>query len=237
MILCYGDSITQGVPGVSYLNFIGRKWKLRNLGRGGETVIGLGKRIPSGLKKYNSNNCIVQIGTNDILLPHLLQHSEQWRTRVKALIDGGRVPCEDASEFEEKYTNLTAMFMERGKNLMVVNIPCIGEDLSSPVNTKVDEYNKVLKAVAAKHGLPHIDFNGWQKEVLAEKKQPGEFFITRNPFDMVLDSVTTSILPVSDYLSRKRGLHLTIDGCHLNSSGAKGLASLVEEKLRAQYEE
>ncbi len=231
MILCYGDSITKGVPGVSYLKFIDKKWKLRNCGLGGDTVTGLSNRITLKLKNHKCNDYIIQIGTNDILLPHLLQHSEQWQKRIEALIEGGRIPCENESEFVERYTNLIRMLKEHEKNFMVVNIPCIGEDLNSPLNAKVDAYNKALKSVTDKYKVTHIDFNGWQTKVLAGEKSQGVFFISKNPLNMIIDSVVTSVLPVSDYLSRRRGLHLTVDGCHLNSMGAKGLAGQVQEKL------
>ena len=231
MILCYGDSITKGVPGVSYLRFVNKKWNPKNCGLGGDTLLGLSKRIALNIHKSESASYILQIGTNDILLPFLLNHSEAWGTRITELINKRSKLCENECRFREEYENLLTNLGKQGKAVKVINIPCLGEDLESCLNEKVDHYNKVIKSITEAQAIDYIDFNGWQKKVLTENSGEGSFFISKNPLDVVIDSLLTTFSPASDHLSSKRGLQLTIDGCHLNNLGARGLASLVEEKF------
>jgi len=234
LVLCYGDSITRGVPGVTYLSFINKKWKLKNYGLGGDTLIGLSNRVFLNMENRRRDSYILQIGTNDILLPYLFNHSELWRDRIAGLIKRGSKPCENEHNFKEEFERLILKFQKQGKKLKIINIPCIGEDLKSTLNTKVDTYNNVLKTLTDEYGIDYIDFNNWQKNMLKDKNNGNNYFISKNPFDVAIDSLLTSFLPVSDCLSRKRGLHITIDGCHLNTLGARGLADLVEERLCKQ---
>lgn len=231
VVLCYGDSITKGIPGVSYLSFVDKKWKLKNYGLGGDTLIGLRNRVSMDMNNPGCDSYIIQIGTNDILLPYLLNHSVRWKDRVGVVIKRGSIPCENEHRFKEEYERLICELRKQGKKVKVISIPCIGEDLNSELNLKVDARNLILKSLTDEYGIDYIDFNSWQKKALADKNYVDSFFISKNPFDVVLDSLITSFFPVSDYISRKRGLYITIDGCHLNKIGAKGLAGLVEERL------
>lgn len=229
--LCYGDSITKGVPGVTYLSYMSQYGDFKNHGLGGDTLIGVTKRIMDGIKAEDCPNYIVQIGTNDVLLPHLKSLSAAWEKQVGGLIKRGSVPCKDAKEFEERYDQLLTTLKEHHKNVKVINIPCVGEDVTSEPNKKVDAYNAVIDRLANAHGIDHIDFNRWQKTMLQGHDTDGAYFITANPMNMILDSITTTHKPVCARLSKKRGLRITVDGCHLNAQGAEGMAKLVKEKL------
>lgn len=230
-IFCFGDSITKGVPGFSYLRFVDKKWKLKNRGLGGDTLMGLRKRVACGGKNSKCDRYIIQIGANDILLPYLLGRSLLWSDRIARLIKRGSVPCKDAHQFQEEYGRLISECQKKNKELLIISVPCIGEDLESSLNKKVDAYNNVLKDLTAEHGIDYVDFNSWQKTILADRSSETPYFISSDPFDVMMDSLLTAFLPIGDRLSRKRGLSGTIDGCHLNSLGARCLGGLVEEAL------
>ena len=230
MYLCFGDSITKGVPGVSYLKYLDKKQKYKNFGLGGDTIIGLSKRIKGQLEKNEYKNYIIQIGTNDILLPFLLRYSQKWNTHVNNLMKNGRLPCNDIQQFEEKYRQLLSELLNADKPITVINIPCIGENADSELNRKVDAYNLAIKDVANDFNVGLIDFNGWQKNILNQYSIVEPYFITKEPLDMVLDSLLTPLSLLRKKISNKRGLHLTVDGCHLNDIGARDLAKLVQDE-------
>lgn len=77
-ILCFGDSITEGKPGVTYLRYIKNKKQFINFGLGGDTVIGMTKRLIKTMNKSkykDATDIIVGIGANDIILPFLENYS------------------------------------------------------------------------------------------------------------------------------------------------------------------
>lgn len=45
MIACFGDSITEGRPGVTYLRYLDGAEKYYNMGLSGDTLLGLSKRV------------------------------------------------------------------------------------------------------------------------------------------------------------------------------------------------
>lgn len=230
MYLCFGDSITKGIPGVSYLKYLDSKQKFKNFGLGGDTLIGLSNRIKRHIEYTESKNYIIQIGTNDILLPFLSGYSPKWNPRIDSLIKNGRLLCDDVRQFEERYRQLLSELLNADKSITVINIPCIGENADSELNRKVDAYNLAIKDVANDFNVGLIDFNGWQKNILNQYSIVEPYFITKEPLDMVLDSLLTPLSLLRKKISNKRGLNLTVDGCHLNDIGARGLAELVQDE-------
>ncbi|MDD3655047.1 MAG: hypothetical protein PHO01_12885, partial [Desulfotomaculaceae bacterium] len=82
------------------------------------------------------------------------------------------------------------------------------------------------------YGITYIDFNGWQREII-NNNPVSDYFISENPYVTLLDSLTTTYLDLSSWISNKRKLVLTVDGVHLNKRGAKGLADLIEKNVGA----
>lgn len=231
MYLCFGDSITRGVPGVSYLKYLSNKGKFKNYGLGGDTLIGLSNRIEKHVQNTENIDFIIQIGTNDILLPFLSGYSSKWTVRIKGIMRTGRVPCDSVHQFEERYRQLLSLMINANKRVTLINIPCIGEDIHSELNSKVDSYNKVIQCIAQEYNVDFIDFNGWQKSILKQYTIVSPYFITKEPLDMVLDSLLTPISFLRNRISKKRNLKLTVDGCHLNDRGAEDLAELVQKAV------
>lgn len=230
MVLCFGDSITQGRPGITYLKYIKNKKKFKNYGLGGDTLIGVCKRITYTLENSNYNDYLIEIGANDILLPYLRTYSVKWRLKTDYLFKRGSIPCKNKEEFESKYRQLIYILINRTKNIKIVSIPCIGEELNTKLNYTVDTFNEVINNLTEKFSIDYIDFNAWQKKVIKAKNEKNTYFISKEPFDVIYDTFLTTYLPFSRYVSNKRGCVSTIDGIHLNNTGAKGLASLIEER-------
>jgi len=232
MIQCFGDSITKGSPGVSYLKYL-PKGKYKNQGSGGETVEGLISPLAHSIKHGDHKDYIIQIGTNDILLPYLEKSSPKWKKRLRKIDkikkEGAR-PSRTELQFQKNYQDIVNLMKEHHKEMILINIPVIGEDLRHERNVKVEKFNKIIRRISEKEGLPLVDFHEWQKNELEEHQSKKHYFIKDDPKKVVLDGFKSFTKAGRISLSRKRKLVLTVDGVHLNDNGAQGLARLIREK-------
>ncbi|MDY0134505.1 MAG: SGNH/GDSL hydrolase family protein [Atribacterota bacterium] len=225
MIACFGDSITAGIPGISYLRYLESKKKHLNFGVGGDTLLGLSKRIDKFLANSSCDEIIIQIGTNDILLPFLKQRSRAWEKIIYRLNIRGSLPIIDVETFIEKYEILINKILDF--KIKVISIPCIGENIESELNKKVDIYNVAINNLCKKYNIIYIDFNKWQKGIIRQSDIESEYIISEHFIKIIFDTILTTYLGFSKHISKKRKLVVTIDGVHLNKIGAKGLAELI----------
>ncbi|WP_241229972.1 SGNH/GDSL hydrolase family protein [Thermosipho globiformans] len=84
MYYCFGASITEGIPGVSYVKYLGKEFL--NYGKGRDTTLDLYNRLKNLLNSQTVENIIIEIGTNDILLPFLYNYSPEWQKKLKKLL-------------------------------------------------------------------------------------------------------------------------------------------------------
>jgi lysophospholipase L1-like esterase len=227
-----GDSLTEGIPGVSYWRFLKNKSQLINRGLGGDTLIGASRRVEKMLadSKYNNvDKYILEIGANDVLLPYLRNHSVFWRmiVKIKASIMGS-IPCDDIHMFREKYEQLICKLLDHDKSIGIIGLPIIECNIH-----KADDYMKrydiVVKELAVEYCLNYIDLRTLEVEIKGDNK--GSYFFGKTNLGTMLDTILTSVFPFSDVISKSRGLAVTIDSVHLNRKTAKQLAIKVNEKL------
>jgi lysophospholipase L1-like esterase len=229
VIRIFGDSITAGTPGAAYCDYLKETISFEQYGVGGDTVAGLLRRVEK--HKIDTHDLVkLEIGTNDIMLPYLKSRSNSWKRAVQGIETSGRRPAGSKEEFIAGYEKLIAI--AKAKRTIVVNIPCIGEDLSSELNAQVDSYNQSLKLLAEKHGCLYADFNVWQKKEIKTGSTPeNKYLIGNQPSAMVWDVVLTKYFRMTDRISRSRKLSTTVDGVHLNSRGASGLSKMLIEMI------
>lgn len=228
MIACWGDSITAGRPGESYLKYLHSRNDYHNHGCSGETLSGLSTRIDSFISRSAYRDFIIEIGVNDILLPYLRGYSTAWNNKVHNLILRGSIPLSHADDFKREYEKL--IWKLEGKNVKVISIPCIGEVINSDLNQKVDEYNDSIQELCEKYQITYIDFNKWQKKAIELSEFRSDYFISSSIYGIMLDSVLSTKLGLSDFISKIRRLSVTVDGVHLNKYGAQNLARLIQKK-------
>lgn len=228
MIACWGDSITVGRPGESYLKYLHSRNDYHNHGCSGETLSGLSTRIDSFISRSAYQDVIIEIGANDILLPFLRGHSTAWNHKVHNLILRGSNPLSQVDDFKREYEKL--IWKLEGKNVKVISIPCIGEVINSDLNRKVDEYNDSIQELCEKYHITYIDFNKWQKKAIGVSEFRSDYFISSSIYGIMIDSVLSTKLGLSDFISKIRRLVVTVDGVHLNKYGAQNLARLIQKK-------
>lgn len=217
-VFCFGDSITKGVPGVSYLNYLDTT-RYINRGVGGDTLTSMTKRLKPFLHNKSNLNIIIEIGANDLLLPYLIKSSSAWKRTLNLK---QKPPIEDPNSFYENYEKLINLCNQH--NLTIINIPTLGETFNSELNQNVNQHNLQIKTLCANYNIPLVDFNSWQKQHQACEPT---YFISQHPIDVLIDTVMTTHLEKSSQLSQKRNLRMTVDGVHLNEFGAQQLANMV----------
>jgi lysophospholipase L1-like esterase len=232
-ILCFGDSLTDGKPGVTYLNYLKNKKYSFNFGLGGDTLIGMMNRLEKVLlnpKYQHASDIVIEIGANDILSSFLSNYSRLWKIRIKMLIKRGSIPCENEFQFEEEYLKLIRRLKEYHFNITIISIPYF-ECTINELNNKIVLYNNIIKKICYQFNITYIDFRSWQETIKEHSNNKGAYFMQKNPLTVGFDTLLTSYLPFRDYISNKRGLALTVDGCHLNSFSAERLAQMVDEVI------
>ena len=247
MIYCFGDSLTDGRPGVTYIRYLSVKspgagkhtgkpeYRCINFGVGGDTLKGVTRRLTAKLdhKLAAGDYVIVGVGTNDILLPYFLTCSPSWRRMAKRHIAGGSIPCRDINEFKEKYRQLISYCKKITGNLIIFGLPLL-ETSCDHLDAKCASYNQEIEAICREMQIPYIDFRAWQIEQKSLLGNEGSFFLAskkRNHWAVALDTLLTTYLPFESRISSRRGLAMTIDGCHLNAFSAKGLADLIDASI------
>lgn len=233
MVLCFGDSITEGRPGATYLKYVKSRKLFRNFGLGGDTLIGMTKRLERVIDdpKYSgSRTIIIGIGTNDVLHPFLKNYTRSWNRIVNGLALRGSVPCRDEAEFRERYEYLLQMLKQAGKEVIIFGIPLLETDIAE-LNQMAVSCNEIIKELCGKFMLTYIDIMSFQREIKVRQNNAGSRFFSKNVFEPVVLAILTTYLPFTDAVSKKRGLAVTVDGVHMNTVSAKGLAGLIDNAV------
>lgn len=232
MIYCFGDSLTEGRPGITYVKFLSRTLRCMNCGLGGDTVIGVKKRFEQMSGRISSSDAVVLgIGTNDILIPFFESCAVPWMRVAARLKKRGSIPCADQETFENQYAALLTVIKAIAGRCVVFGIPLL-ENVHA-LDKKAQCYNHVIQAVCERNTTPFIDIRAWQKQQKESIPCTGDFFMTsgRTNLDVALDTLLTTYLRLDGVITRMRGLSVTLDGCHFNKLSAQGLALLVMEQL------
>ena len=220
-IIFFGDSLTEGIPGISYFDILKEKLPqhvLVNAGKGGDTVISLHRRI----KKMNLNEvydiAFLWIGTNDILV-----HISKKYPIIKMCCMQPWV--KNVNDFSNRYQKLLKMISKNAKKIFVVSPAIIGEDVNNKWNKKLEEVSLEIEKISSE--FKNVDYINMHKEFASflSGKKPSKF-ILNGIFRDVIAAWLFNIPRLVDEKSKRRGLYLTLDGAHLNTAGAKMVAKI-----------
>jgi hypothetical protein len=173
---------------------------------------------------------VLEIGTNDILLPVLEKHSFYWRLIVS--VKGkvlGCVPCEDISTFKKKYEEIMLKLLDHKKKLTVIGLPLIENNLLM-INQSMNTYNRAIIELCLKYNIPYVNMK--ELQIKLKGLNNGSYFFGKTNLGNIIDTILTTLLPFSMLVSRLRGLSVTIDSVHLNRQTAKELASVIEKNIQ-----
>lgn len=237
-----GDSLTVGAPGASYVERVRRALDARagppgcevlNAGRGGDTVASLLARIEGPLRQARFAAVVLAIGTNDIWFRWLSEQGLGWWLWLRSrALRTGQAPTPNLDRFGALYRALVDRAQAvSGARVVACTISPIGEVLSSPLNCRVARLNGVIQQVALDRGVPVAD--AWQAFVECLSPMPRlSGHLPSLWWSVAWDRRRLRRMSPDD-LARRRRLHLTYDGIHLNSRGADLWASAVLRALTA----
>lgn len=234
-----GDSLTEGLYGASYVERIaaalsggeyGLQGEALNAGHSGETVASLLARIDDLIEQHRPTWLILAVGCNDVWLPWLSAHSLGWRLWLGyRRLRTGRGPTTDLDKFTAAYRALIDRAHHAGVRVLACTTSPVGERLSSAINSQMARLNGVIKHVAADRQVPVADV--WQAFVEALALLPHRSgYLSAEWLFTWLDRRRFRTME-GDEMARRRRLHLTCDGVHLNSRGADLWAAVVLEAL------
>ncbi|WP_404350137.1 GDSL-type esterase/lipase family protein [Sutcliffiella horikoshii] len=206
-IACIGDSLTEGRPGVSFFNILKKKYpdiKFVNLGKAGETVKSLHTRLSKNKLDQDYDLAFLWIGVNDIY-SRLLKVQAQPITR-------------NSEEFREFYEHVLELVMQSSKKVVLVSPALIGENINSS-NRGLLNLSMIIKEISLEHkNTTFIDLHEAFTERLENLRTTD--YLSTSVGRLVKDVFFYRRPKRVDRLAEERGLHLTLDGIHLNSKGA-----------------
>jgi len=214
-IAFFGDSLTSGTPGSSYVAILRDRFPddtLLNFGKANDTVVSLVRRISAIRFDEPLDVAFLWIGVNDV------PRTDRWAYRAfHTLLMQRR--ARDRSEFEACF-RATLDFLGAQSTRIVVAPPVLkGEDLGNSTNQRLSDLAGSIKEITAEcERAEFLDLRAaFARELLA---RPGCEGVLRNPFHVLLDVLTLRTDLQIDAKAAERGLRLTLDGVHLNSAGA-----------------
>jgi lysophospholipase L1-like esterase len=230
-----GDGLTEGVHGESYVEIVENALGhglVMNDSRRFDTAATVLARIEEPVLRYRPRWVILAVGGNDVWLPWLAGISLGWRLRYQVhRLRWGKTVTTDLDEFAAVYRALIETSRSAsGSRVLACTASPLGERFSSPLNHQLSRLNGVIRNVAADCQAPVADV--WQafvEELAGQPERSGHL-----PMEWLLTWLDQRRLRSSspDAISRRRKLHLTFDGVHLNSRGAELWALTILGALR-----
>ncbi|MEH7380259.1 SGNH/GDSL hydrolase family protein [Bacillus sp. JJ1533] len=219
-----GDSLTEGRPGVSFVNILKEKYpnlSFDNLGKPGETVKSLHNRLTKIKLETNYELIFLWIGVNDV-------YSKLLRVQAQPV-------AKSFEEFREYYNKILEMVISSSKQVVTVAPALVGETLQNESNKEITMLSSIIQSLSKDHhvNVSFLDMHSIFGEHLL--KATSSDYVSINVMRVMLDVLFYKHPTRIDRLSKKRGLHLTLDGIHLNSIGAGLVAeqysTIIDQQL------
>jgi lysophospholipase L1-like esterase len=225
LVACLGDSITKGSVSANYIDLLARRtasdaFEFVNAGVNGNLAWNVLQRLDAVIARHPDVVTLL-IGTNDVNATL----NEKWQGRYRKE-QGLPVRASLGWYRENVAAILDRLADETAARLLVVEIPMLGEDLSSTLNQRIDEYNVALHEVCAERGLPCLPLHDRLVALMPPDHVPPPY--TGDRMLIVKSLVSHLLLRRSwDEVSRRHGLTVLTDHIHLNDRAAAALAELV----------
>jgi lysophospholipase L1-like esterase len=142
-------------------------------------------------------------------------------------------PAADPAEFAEVYGRTVGLLRATAGRVLAVSPLFLGEDLANPWNRALgDLCDAISTAVDPLDRVEYVDLRGR----LAGRLPPGmhaSSFLPTSVTKILCESVWLRSSAQVDRIAARRGLRLTLDGVHLNSTGAHAVAERLLPTLQS----
>ncbi len=221
----FGDSLTEALPGVNYVDRVRAMLPgdtILNYGRAGDTVITLDRRIRRIEIDAPLDVAVIWIGVNEVL--------REISPLYSLLNDLRGIPRSDSPEvFRAVYTEVLDFLGDRAARLIAAPPVLIGENLDNRYCRKLADLAAIEKElVEARADGDYVDLAEIYRRALAGKSISG--YLPNKGLRILLDTRLTD--EQIDEMSARRGLHVTLDGVHLNGEGARLAAEAFVGAIR-----
>jgi acyl-CoA thioesterase I len=226
LVVCAGDSITSGQNSANWVDLLQRRfadgYQFVNAGVDGDPAWNVLQRIDD-VVRCRPDAVTLQVGGNDVAAASgTWQEKLYWRQQHAPHTPtlGWYTECVDEM--------LTRLQSQTSARIAVIDIPMIGEDLSSDTNRRVDSYNQALRRVAAAHAATYLPLHDRLAALLPSPHNPPPYRGRFGP--TIRASLSRSILHRSwNQISASNGLIVLIDQVHLNDRAGMITADLVAD--------
>ncbi|MBA1335351.1 MAG: hypothetical protein HPY66_0973 [Firmicutes bacterium] len=217
-VLFIGDSITEGISGINFVDLLKKDFKdyeLINKGLGGDTLYGIAGRLLKEIELNSYDIVVLEAGHNDIIIPALKDMGIFHKMLGKHLVKRGSIPTVEPTEFSELLeTTLDKLSQLAGSKIIITTLSCIGENLESEFNKKRFVLNEIIREIAGKHGCLIADVAKRFDSILS-KHNPNDFFLGNFINLMFFDPIYCRTIEGANKLSLKRKTSLTTTGFSL----------------------
>lgn len=223
-LVCFGDSITEGMIGASYVDKLRAQLpgvRVINAGINGDTVVHLLRRVERDVIARQPDVVTLMIGLNDLTTAYGLRSSKLFYRSLKNL------QIELAPRlFIRGYRRLISTLRQRtNAQLVICTLTTIGERLDDPAQHFVEAYSQIIRALAEQEQLPLIDVRAAFVAALAADPRSGPPYRIWTP---VRDWLAIGLRGQTyETLAARRGYRLICDGAHLADAGAQLVAQTM----------
>lgn len=225
-IAFFGDSITQGFPGASYLTALAGKLpehNLLNYGKGGDTVISLFRRLQKTSLESPFDFSVLWVGVNDVYV------KTSWTFPILKTLRG-QPWVKDHQEFKAYYKRLLEFLAGQSARVLTLSPLFIGEDLNNIWNRELYALGKIIEEVAREFNQStFIDLQAVFLPLLESKKVSP--YVPKSVTKLLLSLFFRKSVRKIEEQAAKRTLHYTIDGVHLNAAGAEIVSEKIAKKI------
>lgn len=228
-IAFFGDSLTSGIPGSSYLSIMRRRLPehtLINLGRGNDTAVSLHRRVSAMRINGPFDLAFLWVGVNDAF-----GHAHRVHRSFNALM--GQRRARDLDEFRASYRATLDILCQHAGRVIAVSPLMRGEEPDNPWNRRLEVLSGSVEELASRYEqVEFLDLRPAFFRVLADPPSSG--YMPRSAAHVVLDALTLRSDEQVDRVAARRGLRFTLDGVHLNSTGARLAADAFVRVIELQ---
>lgn len=229
IIVCLGDSITQGISSFNYVDLLSKDATLGNVttvnqGVGGDLAYNVLRRIDKAIALKPSFISIL-IGTNDVIAG--VNKTQALWIKISKQIQ--QKPTKES--FKHNLEAIIEVLKQKTKaRIALLSLPLIGNDTQNKYNKAIQMYTEIIKSIALQNKIDYLPLMEKQMQYLKKNsnKTGNEnlllwLFMARALVEHVIFQRSF------DTIAKKHGFLLTTDCVHQNSRGGQMIAQLIIE--------